>query len=70
MSLDSHTEAPGANIHQDHTCHHEGGDGVRCGRWGCYGFEESKAVTFWFCREHQPPEYRGLGAFELGDNQI
>lgn len=26
---------------------------------GCYGFEESKAITLWYCSEHQPLNYRG-----------
>ena len=39
----------------EHYCCHDG-----CKKWGCYGFEESRVVTLWYCAEHQPPIYRGL----------
>ncbi len=39
----------------EHYCEHDG-----CKEWGCYGFEESRAVTRWFCPDHQPRSYRGL----------
>lgn len=50
----------GRNIRTDsviveHYCEHDG-----CKAWGCYGFEESRAVTHWFCSKHQPRTYRGL----------
>lgn len=39
----------------EHYCDHDG-----CKKWGCYGFEESRAITLWYCAEHQPRVYRGL----------
>ncbi|NLS06847.1 hypothetical protein HGP14_26405 [Rhizobium sp. P32RR-XVIII] len=60
MLSDAHTSAAGANIHENHLCDHEDSAGIRCTEWGCYGFEESKAITLWYCRKHQPLNYRGL----------
>ena len=60
MSLDDHSTAPNADIHENHYCDFEYQDGVRCQRWGSFGFEESKAITLWYCREHRPVVYRGL----------
>jgi hypothetical protein len=60
MSDESRTAQPGAGIHQNHYCDHTDADGKRCPRWGCYGFEESRAITLWYCLEHQPEVYRGL----------
>ena len=45
MSIEGHTAAPGANIHENHLCDHEDANGIRCTEWGCYGFEESTAIT-------------------------
>lgn len=39
----------------EHYCDRDG-----CKRWGCYGFEESRSITLWYCAEHQPAMYRGL----------
>jgi hypothetical protein len=55
MDLNSRTEQAGASIHDNHYCDHEG-----CKRWGCYGFEESRSITLWYCAEHQPLVYKGL----------
>jgi hypothetical protein len=60
MLNDGHTAAPGANIHENHYCDHEDANGIRCTEWGCYGFEESKAITLWYCRKHQPLSYKNL----------
>ncbi|APO71570.1 hypothetical protein IE4872_PD01043 (plasmid) [Rhizobium gallicum] len=62
MSLEGHTTAPGANVHENHYCDHEDASGIRCTQWGCYGFEESTGATRWYCRKHQPLIYRGLPA--------
>jgi hypothetical protein len=66
MSNEGHSTAPGANVIVEHYCDHEGPDGSRCPKWGCYGFEESKAITLWYCREHQPSNYRGWPAHGSG----
>lgn len=55
MMEDGRTSQPGATIHENHMCDHDG-----CKRWGGYGFEESRAITLWYCAEHQPLVYRGL----------
>lgn len=60
MSIENHTNAPGANIHVEHFCDHVDADGLRCREWGCYGYEDSEAVTHWYCPKHQPLDYRGL----------
>ncbi|NLS02337.1 hypothetical protein HGP14_02995 [Rhizobium sp. P32RR-XVIII] len=60
MLSDAHTSAPGANIHENHLCDYEDATGIRCTEWGCYGFEESKAIALWYCRKHQPLNYKGL----------
>lgn len=39
----------------EHYCDHDG-----CKKWGCYGFEESRTITLWYCPDHQPLVYRGL----------
>jgi hypothetical protein len=52
---ESRTTQPEASIHDDHYCDHDG-----CKKWGCYGFEESRAITLYYCAEHQPLVYRGL----------
>lgn len=48
--------------HPEHYCDHEDAVGVRCRAWGSYGFEESSAITLWYCKNHQPQVYRGLKA--------
>lgn len=63
MSIENHTSAPGANIHEEHYCNHVSVDGQKCAKWGCYGFQESKIKMNWYCAEHQPEDYRGLAAF-------
>jgi hypothetical protein len=63
MSDESRTPQAGASIHENHTCDHTDANGVRCQKWGCYGFEESRAITLWYCPEHQPAVYRGLRKF-------
>jgi hypothetical protein len=55
VSDESRTAQPEARIHDEHYCRHDG-----CKKSGCYGFEESKSVTLWFCSSHQPKRYRGL----------
>jgi hypothetical protein len=55
MSDEDRTARAEAAIHQDHYCDADG-----CKKWGCYGFEESRAITLWYCPEHQPAVYRGL----------
>jgi hypothetical protein len=55
LSTEGHSSQPEASIHDNHMCEHP-----RCKRWGCYGFEQDKLKTTWFCREHQPETYRGL----------
>ncbi len=60
MSNEGHSTAPGANVIVEHYCDHEEADGKRCPEWGCYGYEESKTITLWFCKKHQPLNYRGL----------
>lgn len=55
MSDESRTAQQEAMIHDNHLCDRDG-----CRRWGCYGFEESRAITLWYCSEHQPRVYRGL----------
>jgi hypothetical protein len=60
VSIEGHSSAPGANVIVEHYCDHEEPDGTRCPDWGCYGFEESKAITLWYCKKHQPLNYRGL----------
>ncbi len=52
---ESRTQQPEASIHTNHWC-----DVVGCTQWGCYGFEESRAITLWYCAKHQPLVYRGL----------
>ncbi|SFB60034.1 hypothetical protein SAMN03159496_05623 [Rhizobium sp. NFR07] len=54
MSDESRTAQPEAYILDEHYCQHHG-----CKKWGCYGFEESRTVTFWYCAQHQPISYRG-----------
>lgn len=63
MSDDGHTTAPGANILFEHYCDHDDENGVRCKEWGCYGYDESKVITLWYCRDHQPQNYRGWPPF-------
>ncbi|PZP63001.1 MAG: hypothetical protein DI604_28150 [Delftia acidovorans] len=60
MSLASQSSAEGADIHDNHYCDHVDGEGKKCPRWGAFGFEETKSVTFWYCSEHRPLVYRGL----------
>jgi hypothetical protein len=60
LSLDSHSSADGADIHDNHYCDFVGSDGQKCTRWGAFGFEETKTVTFWYCGVHKPLVYRGL----------
>lgn len=43
----------------EHYCDHTNANGARCPKWGCYGFEESRTITLWYCAEHQPRSYRG-----------
>lgn len=53
MSDEFRTARPESVI-AEHYCDHDG-----CRKWGCYGFEESRAITLWYCPEHQPLTYRG-----------
>jgi hypothetical protein len=58
MSDEAKVSGPGVIV--EHYCDHEEPDGSRCKAWGCFGYEESKAITLWYCRDHQPLNYRGL----------
>jgi hypothetical protein len=55
MSDEGRTARSGGHQIVEHYCEFDG-----CKEWGCYGFEESRTVTRWFCSEHQPRRYRGL----------
>ncbi|NLS07530.1 hypothetical protein HGP14_30100 [Rhizobium sp. P32RR-XVIII] len=52
MLNDGHTSALGSKIHENHPGDHKDPNGIRGTDWGCYGFEESKAMTLWYCRKH------------------
>ncbi|PWE56732.1 hypothetical protein DEM27_10235 [Metarhizobium album] len=53
MSIDGHSSAPGASIHVNHWCEHEG-----CKQWGCYGHSPRKDVPArWWCAEHFPHKF-------------
>ena len=50
MSIENHTNAPGANIHVEHYCCEAG-----CPKWGGFGFAATATVeTRWWCWEHYP----------------
>lgn len=46
----------------EHYCDYEDAAGVRSKAWGSYWFEESSAITLWYCKHQQPKAYRGLRA--------
>lgn len=50
MSIENHSDAPGANIHVNHYC-----CVPRCGKWGGFGMASAKNIeTRWWCAEHYP----------------
>lgn len=55
MSDEGRTARSSGHQIVEHYCEFDG-----CNEWGCYGFEESRTVTRWFCSEHQPRLHRGL----------